>query len=171
MSLWNHYQNLKLEGIRRGKNTMLYCAARIDENNVVVDTIVVDETDISDENGLSDTLTTTFCNNIRQVDGTWKWAGMFQEGQGELRKIEPGIGDNWDSVNSKFFQKKPHNSWILNSNFEWEPPIPKPNQTTKWNWVEETQSWELPDVGFEIAPEYSETSQEPDNENYLGRVE
>ena len=70
---------------------MLYCAAKIDENNIVTDTIVVDESDISDENGLSDSLTTTFANSIRQTTGTWKWAGMYQEDQGSVRHIEPGI--------------------------------------------------------------------------------
>ena len=40
---------------------MLYCAAKIDENNKVIDTLAVDETDIVDSNGnISDELTTSF---------------------------------------------------------------------------------------------------------------
>jgi hypothetical protein len=54
MSLWKYYSNINLEKIRKGINSMLYCAAKIDENNIVIDTIVVDESDISDENGVSD---------------------------------------------------------------------------------------------------------------------
>jgi hypothetical protein len=170
MSLWKYYSNINLEKIRKGINSMLYCAAKIDENNVVIDTIVVDESDISDENGLSDSLTTSFANSIKQTTGTWKWAGMYQEGTADTRKICPGIGDNWDTNTSKFYQKKPHNSWVLDSNLNWNPPIPKPNETTKWIWNEEIQSWELPEQAFEIAPEYNETELEPDNENYIGRV-
>lgn len=161
---------MNLEEIRRSKNSMLYCAAKIDENNIVIDTIVVDESDISDENGVSDSLTTSFANSIRQTTGTWKWAGMYQEGTADTRKICPGIGDNWDTNTSKFYQKKPHNSWLLDSNLNWNPPIPRPNETTKWTWNEEIQSWELPEQPFETSPEYNETESEPDNENYLGRV-
>jgi hypothetical protein len=170
MSLWEYYSGINLEEIKRSKNSMLYIAAKIDENNIVIDTIIVDEADISDDNGVSDSLTTSFANLIRQTTGTWLWAGMYQEGTAESRKISPGIGDNWDPNTSKFYQKKPHDSWVLDSNLEWNPPIPKPNETTKWIWSEETQSWELPEQSFEISPEYNETELEPDNENYLGRV-
>jgi hypothetical protein len=170
MSLLNYYSNLNLEEIRRNKNSMLYVAAKIDENNVVVDAIIVDEADISDENGLSDSLTTSFANSIRQTTGTWKWAGTYQEGQGNVRKIQPGIGDNWHDETSQFYQQKPHDSWILDSNLDWNPPVAKPNNTTKWIWNEETQSWELPESSFYIGTTYDETSGDPDNEVFSGRI-
>mgnify|MGYP003112514768 FL=1 len=170
MSLLNYYSNLNLEEIRRNKNSMLYVAAQIDENNVVVDAIIVDEADISDENGLSDSITTSFANSIRQTTGTWKWAGMYQEGRGDVRKIQPGIGDNWNAETSQFYQKKPHDSWILDSNLDWNPPVAKPNNTTKWIWNEETQSWELPESNFYTGSTYDETSGDPDNEVFSGRI-
>ena len=172
MSLWEYYSNVDYKELRRDKNSMLYCAAKIDENNVVTDTIVVDESDISDENGLSDSLTTTFANSIRQTTGTWKWAGMYQEDQASVRHIEPGIGDNWDPNTSKFYQKKPHASWVLNDNLDWEPPMARPNNTTKWIWNEELQTWELPNATFEVSTNYyNETPGDPDNDNYVGRAE
>ena len=169
--LWNYYSKLDPEELKRSRNYMLYFAAQIDENNVVVDAIIVAETDISDENGLSDSLTTSFANSIRQTTGTWKWAGVYQEGQGDARRIQPGIGDNWDPNTSTFYQKKPHASWILDSDLNWNPPIAKPNETTKWMWDEETQSWQLPDASFYTGTTYSETSGDPDNEFFSGRIE
>ena len=107
---------------------MLYCAAKMDENNKVIDTLAVDETDIVDSNGnISDELTTSFANSIRQTTGTWKAAGMFQEGTvPSFRKTQPGIGDNWEPEQQKFYQKQPHSSWVLDSNLDWNSPTPKP---------------------------------------------
>ena len=128
---------------------MLYNAAKIDENNVVVDVIVVAETDISDENGISDELTTAFANQVRQTTGTWKAAGMYQEGTGEWRGVAPSIGDNWAPDSDRFYIEQPWPSWTLDSDFNWNPPVPKPNDITQWRWQESTQSWELPLTGEE----------------------
>ena len=152
---------------------MLYCAAKIDENNKVIDTLAVDETDIVDSNGnISDELTTSFANSIRQTTGTWKAAGMFQEGTvPSFRKTQPGIGDNWEPEQQKFYQKQPHSSWVLDSNLDWNSPTPKPNSTTKSIYNEETQAWDLPDQDFMVNNKYyNETSGDPDNSNFLGRI-
>jgi len=152
----------------------LYVAAKLDENNVVIDTLAVDETDVrDDDNNLSDALATTFCNNIRQTTGDWKLGGMFQEGTvPAFRNIEPGIGSIWHSTKEKWYHPKPHSTWILNEEtLEWLPPIPKPNTTTKWFWNEETQSWDLPSSPFYVSQVFDETEGDPDNENFLGRDE
>tara|TARA_R100001086_G_scaffold86494_2_gene42231 strand:- start:1516 stop:2055 length:540 start_codon:yes stop_codon:yes gene_type:complete len=171
--LWDSYSKLDPEELKRNRNYMLYCAAKIDENNVVTDTIVVDDTNIRNNNGnLDDDICTTFCNEIRQTTGNWKWAGMYQEDQAYVRKIEPGIGDNWDPGSNKFYQKKPHASWVLDSDLNWQPPVPRPNSTTKWIWSEDTQAWELPEQPFEVSTNYyDETPGDPDNDNYIGRAE
>tara|TARA_R110000744_G_scaffold137830_3_gene248474 strand:- start:506 stop:1051 length:546 start_codon:yes stop_codon:yes gene_type:complete len=171
--LWNYYSKLDPEELKRSRNYMLYCAAKIDENNVVVDTIVVDDTTIRDGDGnISDELTTSFANTIRETTGTWKAAGMYQEGTApDFRNIEPGVGDNWHPGQEKFYQKKPQPSWILQENLNWEPPTARPNSTTKWIWNEETQTWELPEQNFEVSTNYyTETGgNDPDNDNYVGR--
>ena len=134
---------------------MLYIAAKINESNVVTDTIVLLKEDITDENGLlSDDLTTSLANKLRMTNGVWKWAGMHQEGTAELRKTQPGINDWWDPNTSKFYRNQPYPSWILDNNLNWHPPIPKPNNTTYWMWDEEKQIWELPKDPVDFDPEF-----------------
>lgn len=172
MSLLKYYDELKLEG-NRNRNYMHYISAKIDDNNNVVDVIVLDETDITDDNGLSDTLATNLSNSLRQTTGNWRIAGMFVEGTAPAyRGIQPGVGDLWHPTKEKFYHGKPHPSFILNEEtLDWEAPVPKPNNTTKWTWSEDTQSWQLFDNTFFTNPDtYSETDGEPDNENYGGTL-
>jgi len=42
-----------------------------------------------------------------------------------------------------FIQKKPYASWVLNSDKQWEPPMPRPSDTDEFyhTWDEESVSW------------------------------
>ena len=150
----------------------LYVSAKINSDNEVIETLIVDETDVRDDNNnLSDALATTFSNNITGSTGTWKLGGQWQEGTvPAFRKIEPGIGDLWHPTQEKWYHPRPSDTWILNEDtLDWETPVPKPNTTTKWFWNEETQSWDLPDQPFTVASSFDETDGDPDNENFEGR--
>lgn len=48
-----------------------------------------------------------------------------------------GIGWTFDGTN--FIAPKPYPSWTLDSNFDWQPPTPKPDSNSVWN--ESTLSW------------------------------
>ena len=48
-----------------------------------------------------------------------------------------GIGWSFDGTN--FIAPQPYPSWILDSNFNWQPPTPKPDGDYYWN--EKTISW------------------------------
>ena len=48
-----------------------------------------------------------------------------------------GIGWSFDGTN--FIAPQPYPSWILDSNFDWQPPTPKPDGDYYWN--EKTISW------------------------------
>ena len=51
------------------------------------------------------------------------------------------IGQSYDETNNKFINEKPYESWVLNTEFEWESPKgANPNILTKI-WDEETQDW------------------------------
>lgn len=48
-----------------------------------------------------------------------------------------GIGWTYDGTN--FIAPQPFASWVLDKNYDWQPPIPQPNVDYDWN--EETQTW------------------------------
>ena len=57
-----------------------------------------------------------------------------------IRKQYAGIGYTYDSVKDEFVEPKPHDSWTLDSNNDWQPPAPKPDGHYLWN--ESTDSWD-----------------------------
>lgn len=57
-----------------------------------------------------------------------------------IRFNYPQIGAIYDLENDAFINKSPYPSWVLNSQFKWEPPTPKP-ELGKWFWNEDTTSW------------------------------
>ena len=48
-----------------------------------------------------------------------------------------GIGWTYDGTN--FIAPQPYPSWTLDSNFDWQPPTPKPDGDYYWH--EDTQTW------------------------------
>jgi hypothetical protein len=69
-----------------------------------------------------------------------------KELKSRIRANTPNIGDIYDSVNDVFYKKQPFSSWILNSNFQWEAPVPKPNYdivNQRLEWSEENQNWTI----------------------------
>jgi hypothetical protein len=47
----------------------------------------------------------------------------------------------YDTENKVFVRPKPYFDWVLDSNFDWIPPVPKPEGNFEWNqtskeWVE-----------------------------------
>ena len=48
-----------------------------------------------------------------------------------------GIGWIFDGTN--LIAPQPYPSWTLDSNFDWQPPTPKPDSNSVWN--ESTLSW------------------------------
>jgi len=55
-----------------------------------------------------------------------------------------GIGYKFDVNNNAFIPPQPFPSWILNTSiFQWEPPIPYPNDGNYYQWDETNQIWNL----------------------------
>ena len=105
--------------------------AFLDENNVVTEVIVgKDETELID--GLTPEV----------------WYGNFR-GQtcvrtsynNNIRKQYAGIGYTYNSIADVFVKPQPFLSWTLNSNYDWQPPTPRPEGVYEWD--ETSLSWIL----------------------------
>ena len=68
-----------------------------------------------------------------------EWVETFTETAG---KNYAGIGYTYDDVNQNFIAPQPYPSWTLDSNDQWQPPVPKPPAPPQTYWDETTQSWQ-----------------------------
>jgi hypothetical protein len=66
---------------------------------------------------------------IDTLDGSWI-------------SVEPktiGKGWNYDSDNNVFYPPQPYASWTLDENYEWQPPVARPEGKCEWD--EENTQW------------------------------
>jgi hypothetical protein len=106
--------------------------AFLDENFVVTEVIAgVDETELID--GLD---TETWYANYRGQP--CKRTSYHNK----IRKQYAGIGFTFDETNDVFICPQPYPSWILDSNYDWQSPVPYPAGDGFYVWDEETQTWE-----------------------------
>ena len=101
--------------------------ARIDENNIVQQVLVVDN---SLEHRGED-----FLANELGLGGRWIQTSY----NNNFRKQYAGYGFYYDETKDIFVQPKPYPSWILDSNSDWQAPIEQTDLLTYWD--EETLSW------------------------------
>ena len=98
------------------------------ENNVVTDVLVVSN-DLEDRGA-------EFLANDLGLGGTWIQTSYNHR----IRKQYAGIGFTYDPVADVFIAPKPFDSWILDSNHDWQAPIPVPTEGT-WLWDETALTW------------------------------
>ena len=116
--------------------------AKLDENNVVTQVIVVHNNECLVNGVESEDVGIAFCQSL--FGGTWKQTSY----NGTIRKNYAGIGYTFDSVRDAFISPKPFNSWVLvESTCQWEAPIPMPTDAgtgeppKRYSWDEATVSW------------------------------
>jgi hypothetical protein len=109
--------------------------AKVNEENIVVDIIRVSDAD---------------CNNLPFPDseavGKQFIASLGVEGKwvqtsynSSFRKQYPFQGSYYDEANDVFVFPQPYPSWSLDNNFDWQPPVPMPNENCYWD--EKSLSW------------------------------
>ena len=104
--------------------------AELDNNNNVLRVVVVGNDCVpSDEHVDGE----TWCINFFK-GGIWKQTSYNHN----FRKQYAGIGYTFDPAKNKFISPKPHASWALDSNDDWQAPITYP--TVKDD-GQETPSW------------------------------
>lgn len=111
--------------------------ARIDENNIVQEVLVVP--DEQQHRG----------NEFLSVDlglgGRWIQTSY----NSNIRKMFAGINYSYNEELDIFLPPKPYNSWVLNTTKgEWESPIPKPevSEGDVAIWDEDNQEWRIEEL-------------------------
>ncbi len=112
--------------------------ARINENNIVDEIIVISNEDCQNlDFPESESIGQSFITSIG-LNGNWKQTSY----NANFRKKYAGIGDTFDETRNAFITSKPFTSWVLNDETcIWEAPTPKPEDDKIYRWNEETLSW------------------------------
>lgn len=122
--------------------------AKLDENNIVTQVIVVDNKDITDPfTGQEDEiLGIAFCKKL--LGGNWVQTSY----NSNMRVRYAGIGYSYNRALDAFVPPKPFESWVLNNETaDWESPVgPAPELTaeeieagSRYEWDEENTQWNL----------------------------
>lgn len=102
--------------------------AQVDESNTVVQVLVVpDEQEHRGQEYLASDL---------MLGGTWLQTSY----NNRIRKQYAGIGYTYDPAADVFVAPQPYPSWSLDSNHDWQPPVPMPTDGMYY-WDEEGQQW------------------------------
>lgn len=111
--------------------------AELDKNNKVLRVIVINNSDILDEDGNeSEQIGIDFCKNL--FGGNWIQTSY----NNSFRFNFAGIDYTYDQEKDAFIPPKTFDSWILDeSNFKWKAPISHPSDNKTYSWDEENKSW------------------------------
>lgn len=103
--------------------------AELNNQNQVVRVLVTDNNDANGDEG--------YTWIIETFGGRW----IKTSYNGNIRKQFAAIGFTYDEINDVFIAPKPYDSWVLDDNFDWQAPTPKPGENYYWDgdvddWVE-----------------------------------
>ena len=117
--------------------------AKLDENNIVTQVIVV-----SNEIATSENAGVTFINNLYKTSDTWKQTSYntvkntHSLGGTPFRKNFASVGYTYDASKDAFIPPKPFNSWVLDeTTCWWEAPVAYPSDGKEYDWDEDNTQW------------------------------
>ena len=112
--------------------------AKLDENNMVVQVIVVNNDDLLDNGVESEQKGISFCQAL--FGGDWIQTSY----NGNIRKNYAGIGFTYDAARDAFIAPQPYASWTLDeTTCDWVPPVEMPDDGKVYKWDEQNQQWVL----------------------------
>lgn len=116
--------------------------AKLDENNVVTQVIVVHNNELMDNGVESEAKGIAFCQSLFP-NTNWKQTSY----NGNFRKNYAGIGYSYlPAPIDGFAPPRPYESWNLDSDTcQWVAPVPMPTDGKTYSWNETTQTWEAKD--------------------------
>lgn len=114
--------------------------AKLNNENVVIEVLVVHNNELLDENGNEqESLGIQLLHNLFGSDSIWKQTSY----SGKIRKNHAGIGYTYNEQYDAFIPPKPFESWVLDEVVcKWKAPTDYPNDGKIYQWDEETTSWQ-----------------------------
>ena len=124
--------------------------ARVSPENIVVGVDVVDNQNLLDENGVEqEAIGIAYLDSFMDISPN-RWVQCSYNNN--FRKQYPSIGYTYDQANDVFIIPKTYDSWTLDGNFDYQPPVAYPlnhepnsnpeNVTHELFWKEDLQRWE-----------------------------
>ena len=117
-----------------------------------LDSKVVSVHVVSNEVATTEQAGIDFLDSLHKTNDVWKqtsyntYGGVHKLGETPLRKNYAGLGYTYDEDKDAFIAPQPFNSWTLNEDTcLWEAPSAYPDDGKRYEWNEETISWEEAD--------------------------
>jgi hypothetical protein len=108
------------------------------ENTIVQQVIVISDTDAPDPAPQhSEPMGQAFIRDVLKLNGEWIQTSY----NNKFRAHYAGEGYTWDATNQVFYAPQPYPSWHLDENWNWEAPVPYPNDGKDYYWDEAKQEW------------------------------
>jgi hypothetical protein len=111
--------------------------AKLNQENVVVEVIVISNSDELENGQESEAKGVAFC---QALTGHQYWKKTSYNGT--IRKRYAGIGYTYSVAHDAFIASQPFPSWTLDSETNWEPPVPMPTDGKIYAWDETSQEWQ-----------------------------
>lgn len=112
--------------------------SELDDNNIVLRTVVISNQDIKDPNGdESEQIGIGVCRSI--FGATGRWIQTSYNGSFRRQYAQPGF--TYNETFDAFIEPAPFPSWTLDEEGYWQPPVPKPTDGGDYSWDEENQTW------------------------------
>ena len=114
--------------------------AKIGLNSKVIEVIKVNNEVLKDADGVEqESIGIDFLTKLTGYP-VWKQTSY----NSNFRKNYAGKGYIYDEDREAFYLPKPYPSWILNeTTCQWEAPVALPDTENRYNWNEETTTWDL----------------------------
>jgi len=107
-------------------------------NSTVEQVIVINDQDAPDPApNNSEPIGQSFIRDVLGLDGEWVQTSY----NSTFRAHYAGIGYTWDDVNQVFCPPQPYPSWHLDEDWNWQAPVPYPDDGNDYLWDEATQKW------------------------------
>ena len=106
------------------------------QNGTVTNVIVISNDDAPDPYPASEALGQAFIASLG-LEGEWRQTSY----NGTFRANYAGIGFTYDDANDVFYAPQPYPSWTLDEAWNWQPPVPYPDDGGQYVWDEDSLAW------------------------------